>query len=362
MQNEELYRKVRRSSLVTGGAAIAVSALGACASLVSTLAPSTGERHSLPLAPLLLAPLLRPRKLSAGATIGLIAPGGFVDEATISKSIVNLQSLGFKVKLSPNIRQRLGGYAGSVQQRVDDLHTMFADAAVDAIWAARGGSGGNALLPLLNYELIRANPKVLIGYSDFTALLLAINYRSGLICFHGPVASSTFSEFSVANLKAVLMRVAASIRCPLSGDHLAGYMTLREGSAIGRLMGGNLSVLAALVGTPYLAPLTDRLLFLEEISEAPYRVDRLLHQLQQIGLGQAAAIILGVFVQCDPPDNDPSLSLADVLSSQLSLLKIPSAYGYSFGHVAQQITLPIGVMASFDTHQKTLTLLEPAVA
>ena len=343
---------LRRSALIASTAVLSASALGACA-----ISASSASR----LSPSPKPPLLRPRKLAPGQTIGLVAPGGFVDDVTINKSIANLQSMGFKVKLSPNIRERWGGYAGSVEQRVHDLHALFLDKAVDAIWAVRGGSGTNALLPFVNYDLIRENPKILIGYSDLTALLLAINYRTGLVCFHGPVASSTFSDYSVAYLKSVLMRSETHKDFTLSGDHRAGYKVLRAGSASGRLMGGNLSVLAALIGTPYLGPLAGSLLFLEEIAEAPYRIDRHLNQLQQVGLAQCAAVLLGVFVKCDPPDNDPSLTLAEVLSSQLSSLNIPSAYGYSFGHVAQQITLPVGVLASFDSVNQSLTLLEAAV-
>lgn len=347
-----LRRSAFRSALLAGSALLGATAFGACAPLV----PPAGSFNPSPN-----AGLLRPKKLAPGDTVGLIAPGGFVDAATINKSLANLQSMGFKTRLSPNIGERWGGYAGSVAQRVHDLHSMFLDQSIDAIWAVRGGSGTNGLLPFINYDLIRTNPKILIGYSDLTALLLAINHRSGLICFHGPVASSTFSDYSVANLKSVLMQSDTPKGFALSADHLAGYKVFRAGSASGRLMGGNLSVLSALIGTPYLAPLAGSLLFLEEISEAPYRIDRSLNQLHHIGLAQCAAVCLGVFVKCDPPDDDPSLTLAQVLSSQFSSLMIPSTYGYSFGHVAQQITLPIGVLAKLDTAAQSLALLEPAV-
>ena len=304
---------------------------------------------------------IKPNRLRAGDTIGLIAPGGLVDDNAIDRSVRNLQSQNFKVKLGSNIGAKWGGYAGTPRQRVDDLHTMFSDPTIKAIWAVRGGSGANALLPWLDFDLIQANPKILIGYSDVTALLLAINYRTGLVCFHGPVASSTFSDFSVANLKVVLMEAAERYTFKLDSDYQASHQVIHSGIAQGRLMGGNLSVITALSGTPYLDSLLTKLLFLEEVSEAPYRIDRMFNQLQQIGLSQTAAVMLGVFTKCDPPDLDPTLTLNEVLSSQLRHLSLPSVYGYPFGHITGQLTLPIGVLAQLDTHAKSLTLLEAAV-
>ena len=338
--------------MVTAIGPVLSSVLGGCASAPLSMRYATNQAH----------PLLRPQKLKATATIGLIAPGGYAEDSVLEKSVKNLRSLGFSVITSANIRARWGGYAGTVKQRVEDLHAMFSDPTIDAIWAVRGGSGANALLPFLDYELIRANPKILIGYSDVTALLLAINHKTGLVCFHGPVASSTFSDYSVANFKAVLMNTDTQRVIVLSEEHQDSHKVLHAGTAQGRLMGGNLTVLGSLIGTPYLSPLADRLLFLEEISEAPYRIDRIFNQLQQVGLSKTAAVMLGVFVRCDPPDNDPSLTLNAVLSNQLSSLSLPSVYGYSFGHVAQQMTLPVGVMARLDTAARTITLLESAVS
>lgn len=354
----------RRRSIALSAAAVMrpvmtpvlVSSLGlllsACASAPLLMSSSPKQNQ----------PLLRPPKLKTSARVGLIAPGGYIEDSLLEKSVKNLRYLGFEVITSTNIRAIWGGYAGTVKQRVDDLHAMFADPTIDAIWAVRGGSGANALLPYLDYELIRANPKILIGYSDVTALLLAINHRTGLICFHGPVASSTFSDYSVANFKAVLMNTDLPCVLKLNIDQRDNHQVLRPGIAQGRLLGGNLSVLGSLIGTPYLSPLVDRLLFLEEISEAPYRIDRFFNQLQQVGLPKTAAVMLGVFVKCDPLDNDRSLTLNAVLQSQLGSLGLPSVYGYSFGHIAGQMTLPIGVMARLDTESKTLTLLESAVS
>ncbi len=315
--------------------------------------------------------LLKPRRLERGDLVGLIAPGGVVDEALIQKCVANLESLGFSVKPGANLRAARGGYAGTVEQRLEDLHAMFRDREVAAIWAARGGSGCPALLPRIDYGLVRRNPKVLVGYSDITALHLALYAHAGLVSFHGPVASSTFSDYSVAQLHAVLMEPRERTVLPIAEEQLAraesqpqlAPRTFRSGRAQGRLIGGNLSTLCALVGTPYLPPTRRALLFLEEVGEAPYRIDRMLTQLRQAGLlAPAAAAMLGVFQRCEATDGEPSLTLAETLEGQLSGLGIPAAYGYSFGHVPQQYTLPVGVRASLDTEARTLTLLESAVS
>ena len=308
--------------------------------------------------------------LCQGDVVGLIAPGGVLDDAIIQACASNLESLGFKVKLAANIRAARGGYAGSVAQRLEDLHGMFLDSEVKAIWTARGGSGCTALLPLIRYSLIRAHPKILIGYSDITALHIAILRKAGLVTFHGPVGSSTFSDYSVNQMLAVLMspRPETVIHMSIENERKAALQpqfklrTLRAGIAEGRLTGGNLSVLCALLGTPYAPDLHNALLFLEEVDEAPYRVDRLFTQLQQSeGLGNTAGVMLGVFQKSNPPDGEASSTLDEVVDDHLLGLAVPAVYGYSFGHISHQFTLPVGVRARLDTQQQTLTLLEPAV-
>ncbi|MBL0122529.1 MAG: LD-carboxypeptidase [Betaproteobacteria bacterium] len=321
-------------------------------------------------------PLIKPHALGSGAVVGLIAPGGVVDDAIIEKSVRNLESVGFAVKLGKNIRAAHGGYAGSVAQRLADLHDMFLDNEVKAIWTARGGSGCTALLPHVRYPLIRAHPKILVGYSDITALHLALYRKAGLVTFHGP-AWSTFSDYSVSQMMAVLMspRPETEINMSVENSRKAiaqsefALRTLRHGIAEGRLIGGNLSVMSALIGTPFAAPIRNSLLFLEDVSEPPYRIDRMLTQLQQSvgelgqpdGLRLAAGVMLGVFSKVRARDGDASLTLGEVIDEQLGNLPIPTVYGYSFGHVAHQITLPIGVRARLNTAEQTLTLLEPAV-
>ena len=314
--------------------------------------------------------LIKPPRLQPGDTVALLAPGGHTDAPSIAKAIGNIESLGLRVKPGKYLAEIYGNYGGLPEQRLEDLHAMFADPEVKAIWAIRGGSGCIQLLAGLDYDLIRRNPKILIGYSDITALHLAIQKKVGLVTFHGPVASSTFSDYSVTHLSNVLMRPEAEYTIPMSLEnsrkaiehpHFA-LRTVVPGISEGRLTGGNLCLVSAMVGTPYAADYKDGLLFLEEVNEAPYRIDRMLMQLHlNQGLGQAAGIMLGINENCGPQDSDISLTLDETTDQHLKPLQVPAVTGYSFGHIRHQFTLPMGIRARLDTHRQTLTLLEPAV-
>lgn len=293
-----------------------------------------------------------------------------MDDAQIERAVRNIESLGLRAKPGANIRLRRGNYAGTVFQQVQDLHAMFLDREVRAVWGGRGGSGGSALLPHLDYRMIRANAKILVGFSDVTALHLAIHRLAGIVTFHGPAAISTFSGYSVEHLRAVLMEPRANYMiegAPENRRRAAEQPEFAErtfvpGTATGRLVGGNLSVLTALVGTPYAARLVGRIAFLEEIGEAPYRINRMMTQLVQGGgLAQAAGAMLGVFTRCAAPPGEASLTLAETLEDQFGALRMPSAYGFSFGHIPQHFTIPLGIRARVDASERTVTLLEAAV-
>ncbi len=302
--------------------------------------------------------------------VALFAPGGVVTDAQIERSVVHLESLGLTVKLSPNLRDRYGGYAGRPQPRAEDMHTLLRDREVKALWSIRGGSGTAQILPFLDYELIRANPKIIIGFSDITALLNAVTKLAGVVTFHGPGAISTFSDYSVNHLQRVLFEGVGhyAMRSASANDERAAtepefqVKTLRSGVAEGALWGGNLSVFVALVGTPFLPSLADAMLFIEEVNEEPYRIDRLLTQLRQhIGHKLPAATIFGVMRRYAPKDEAPQIALTDVLQDHANAQAIPAVTGYSFGHISHQMTLPIGIRARLDSEAQTLTLLEPAV-
>lgn len=305
--------------------------------------------------------LIKPARLREGDLVGLIAPGGHTNDAALAQAVANIESLGLRVRLGDNIHYVYGNYGGTVEQRLADLHAMFLDPEIKAVWAVRGGSGCISLLEHIDYRLIRAHPKVLIGYSDITCLHLALLKKAGLVTFHGPVGSSTFSEYSVAQMRNVLMTPQDSYTIPMCADN-PPPRTVHEGVATGRLIGGNLSLVSALAGTPYAADFKDCILYLEEVNEEPYRVDRMMMQLQlSQGYRNAAAVVLGIFENCEGADGESALSLDDTVDQHLSPLTRPAVAGYSFGHIRNQFTIPVGLRARLDTERQTLTLLEPAV-
>ena len=293
-----------------------------------------------------------------------------MDDAHIERAVRNVESLGLHVRTGDNIRLRDGNYAGTPLQQVADFHAMVRDRDVKAIWCGRGGSGSSLMLPLIDYALVRANAKVIVGFSDVTALHLAILRRAGLVTFHGPAAISTFSDYSVAHMRAVFMEprvpyaIASAPESVRRGatDPEFTERTITSGAATGPLVGGNLSVLSALVGTPYGARMAGSIVFLEDVDEAPYRINRMLTQLVQAGeLTRAAGVMFGICAQCRVRDDGPTLTLEETLRDRLEPLHVPAATGLSFGHAPFNFTLPLGIRARFDAAERTLTLLEPAV-
>lgn len=313
-------------------------------------------------------PNIIPEALKKGDTVGIIAPASSFPPERIPKTEANMAALGLKVKWAKNLYAQNGYLAGKDKQRLKDIHKMFKDSDVKAIWCIRGGYGCSRLLPDLDYELIKENPKILIGYSDVTALLNAIHQRTGLVCFHGPVGSSTFSEYTLTCVRRMLFEPLDQQSISLSHEQHEkdepGFETyvIRKGKASGRLVGGNLSLLSAMTGTQYQIDVKDRLLFIEDVGEKPYRIDRMLTQLRQaLPLEEAAGIVLGVFADCQPGEKDRSLSLQEALEDRLHDLKIPVSYGFSFGHITDQCTFPIGIEARMDTKRQLVEILEPVV-
>lgn len=372
----------RRRALAAAAAAVAALAAGGCALVrppppppPPLPPPSPPSAPAPPPAPLPPAdepppPFVRPPRLRPGDTVGLFAPSGALAEGHVARAVAACESLGLRVRQPRHLRARFGGYAGSVEQRVDDIHQLWRDGDVRSLWAVRGGSGAFALLPHLDYALMRREPKALIGYSDVTALHLAAQRHARLVTFHGPVATSTFTPYALASWRSVLMQprpgavfgIAEELRQRGQRESAYRARVVRGGVAEGRLVGGNLSILSALVGTPYAAELRGAVLFVEEVREAPYRIDRMFTQLQLAsGLQHAAALVAGIFDRCEASEGDPSLTLAETIDWHFGRAGVPAVYGWSFGHVAPQLTLPLGVMARVDTEDETLTLLEPAV-
>lgn len=264
--------------------------------------------------------------------------------------------------------RRYGYLAGRDEERASDVNDMFADSEVKAVWPVRGGWGCARILPHLDYAAIRRTPKVLLGYSDVTALHAAIHSRTGLVTFHGPNGMSAWPAFTVEHLKRVLMDgEAALLENPKdAGDYLVPVedrvQTITPGIARGPLLGGNLTVLSALMGSPYLPDFEGAILFLEDVEEELYRVDRMLTQLKLAGvLAKLAGVVFGKCTECKPGERYGSLTLEEVLADHVKPLGVPAWQGAMIGHVEKQWTLPIGAEVEIDAGQATLRLLAPAV-
>ena len=294
-----------------------------------------------------------PRRLRPDATIGLVAPAGVLrSRAQLQETIADVERLGFKTKVGEHVLARFGFLAGTDAQRAEDLMTLFADDSVDAILAIRGGWGAARILPLLDYDVIRANPKPLIGYSDVTSLLLAIYAETGLVTFHGPVGVSTWRGDTVRSFLRVLVEGLPLVIGPETRGNRMQTATVRGGVAEGPLVGGNLSVIAGLVGSPYLPSFDGHVVFFEEVGEEAYRLDRLLTGLELAGvLDDPAAVVFG---QCSSCGASSGRSAEAVIREHLGRLASPSWLGAQIGHVSPVHTLPIGLPVQADADAGTL--------
>jgi muramoyltetrapeptide carboxypeptidase len=303
--------------------------------------------------------------------VAVVAPASPpADPERIDRGLAALEDLGFKPSLARHARGRRGFLSGSDRDRAADLMRAFTDSKVRGIFCVRGGQGATRLLDRLDYRLIHANPKVFLGYSDVTALHLALGKHAGLVTFHGPMVAADFANedlpaFTVESLRRVICRATPP------GSLVEGYtggtvFALRRGIAEGRLLGGNLTVLNTLIGTPHQPDFRGRILFLEDIDEAPYRIDRLLTHLLNAGLlQQVAGVAVGLCRNCEDARaktaGEYRQSLRDVLKERLKPLRVPVVVGLPFGHLAHNATLPQGIHALLDGRKGDLTITEPAV-
>jgi muramoyltetrapeptide carboxypeptidase len=312
------------------------------------------------------SPVLKPRRLQEGDTVGMVVSASQVFEADlVDRGRETLEALGFRVKVGANAKKRYGYLGGTDEERASDINRFFADPEVRAVIAFSGGWGTPRLLPLLDYETIRRNPKVIIGFSDNTGMLNAIHRKTGLVTFHGPNADSRYEPFTLANYRRVLFSAEPAGVLPNPEkrddepiDRDNRIVTLHEGKATGRLVGGNLTLVASTMGTPYEIQTDGAILFLEDTHEELYRIDRMLTQLWLAGkLEKIAGFVFGRCTDC--PISGPSLSMGEILRERFS--HVPSMWGLSFGHIEKKLTLPIGVLATLDATAKTLSLDEAAV-
>ncbi|WP_105190810.1 S66 peptidase family protein [Pseudoalteromonas sp. T1lg48] len=314
--------------------------------------------------------VIKPKALKKGGTLAIVSPAAATAEhkdLALAQQLV--KALGYKVKLAEHVLARRGHLAGTDAQRAADINAQFADPEVDGLFCLRGGSGAARLLPLLDYPSIAANPKPLLGYSDITALHNALLSQVGLISFHGPNATSDWNPFNVQQFQRLFEQRQRMhyMNLPKAEDELINthYLTqtITSGRISGRLIGGNLTVLTALAGSPYLPDFDGAILFLEDTEEAPYRIDRMMSTLKLMGaLDKVAGFVFGDCSQCTPNSGYGSLSLDEILADYIKPLGIPAYRGAMIGHVKQQFILPVGAQVTLDADAGSITLNESVFA
>ena len=295
--------------------------------------------------------VIRPPKLRSGARVALLSPAGPLrGEQDVMRAEENVRAMGWTPVVSAHALARNGYFAGSDDERIADFNTAIADRAIDAIWCIRGGYGAMRLLPHIDFAALAAHPKPLIGFSDITAIHCAVQRECALISYHGPTARTTLDPMTRASLEAALDHRDSCGDAPSA-------RVLREGKARGRIVGGNLALMASLVGTPWAAQLDDAILLLEDINEPVYRIDRMLRQLLLSGsLARCRGILFGECTKCDEEaDGGGSRRLDDVLAELADELKIPCLAGIPVGHIDSQWTIPLGAEGSFDTRTRSVS-------
>lgn len=312
-----------------------------------------------------------PEALQEGDTIGIVSPASAIFESEpyeIAKE--SFEAMGLKVKFGEYVKNRYGHLAGTDEERAEELNDMFRDTSVKAIIALRGGSGSARILDKLDYQAIRKNPKIFIGYSDITALHLAIFSQTGLVTFHGPVAVSTWNSFSVEHLKKILFdKDALLLQNPTDkGDELVQttnrIRTITPGTAKGQLLGGNLSVMTGIMGSKYFPKdWKNKILYIEDIGEEIYAIDRMMSQLYLGGVfEQISGFVFGKCTDCEPGGSGyGSLTLEEVVDHYIKPLGIPAFSGAMFGHIKDNSTIPNGIEAEINADNGSIQLLQPAV-
>jgi muramoyltetrapeptide carboxypeptidase len=298
--------------------------------------------------------LLKPNRLHIGDTVAVIAPASPPNQNILRKGIKFLKGLGLQVKVGKSVEKIYGYLAGSDEERLEDLHAMFLDTEVKAIFCACGGYGTARLAANIDYEIIKANPKILWGYSDITFLHTAIRQETGLITFHGPMLGSDIGKedthtFSKLGFQQLFESTEISYT-----ERFSPLETLVEGVAKGELAGGNLSLIVSTLGTPFEIDTNGKILFIEDINEEPRSVDRMLNQLKMAGkLNDVNGIVIGDFCDCTP-QRELTLTLEEVINDYVLAANKPSLKGFMMGHCNPHISIPLGVQAVLNTYDKSL--------
>lgn len=310
-------------------------------------------------------PLL-PVALLRGQTVGIISPSAAsADRMEYTFAKEAMEAMGLKVKVGSNFKNRFGHLAGTDEERAADFNAMFADPEVKAIICLRGGSGAARILPLIDYEQVKANPKPLLGYSDITALHCALYSQTGLISFHGPNGSGSWNSFHANQFQQLFFdqKLLSFKNEVTKGDDLVAkgnrIQTLTKGTAEGKILGGNLTVLTALSGTPYYPDFQDSILFIEDVGEDPYRIDRMMSTLKLNGtLGKIKGFVFGQCSDCKPGSGYGAFTVDQIMDQYIIPLGIPAYIGAMIGHISKQFIIPVGARVRLNADQGSITLLE----
>jgi muramoyltetrapeptide carboxypeptidase len=301
---------------------------------------------------------IKPNALRPGDTVAVVAPAAAIERAHLERGVNVLASMGYRVKVSERLLARSGILAGEDRERANELRESFDDPEVKAIFSARGGYGCGRLLPLLDFKAIGAAPKIFVGFSDATFFLNALVDFSKMVSFHGPMIAMDFARgLSPRSLE----HMQGLLTGKLDGFELEARETMHAGSAEGEVIGGCLSVVVAMIGTPYEPRFDGRILFLEDTGEKAYRIDRMLVQLRQSGaLGRLAGIVFGAIRAIDGNEQESAM-IARFAAEQTAGLGCPVLYGIEAGHGTENFTIPFGVRARIDSAARRIIFTEPAV-
>lgn len=307
--------------------------------------------------------LIKPKRLSLGDTIGVIAPSSPALPERTKKALSVLESFGFKVKLGKTVSAEYGYLSGSDELRAHDVNNMFRDLEVSGIICLRGGYGTPRILDHIDYHLIRQHPKVFVGYSDITALHLAIQKKAGLLTFHGPMIAELAEPSHPITWPTLFHHITDPTPLDRYGEPKEMFQcTITPGVVEGPLVGGNLCLISSTLGTPYEIETDGKILFLEDIGEEPYSIDRMLTQLKLAGKLQVArGIVLANFSESEPKPGKNSLTLEQVFNDIIKPLGIPSYYGLKAGHCQPNLTMPIGIQTRLNATEGWIQFLEGGV-
>ena len=320
--------------------------------------------QSSPALPEVSTNLHMPAALSKGDLVGICAPAGANhDPKEVSDFILLLENLGYRVKVSGNLQTKFGYLSDTDEARTKAFMDLIVDKEVKAIFFTRGGWGCARILPMLDFNAIHKNPKIILGFSDITAFLVAITHKTGLITFHGPNGNASWGEFSWKSIENTIVLGDCSLM--VNEDPLrypSPPVCIRPGVARGELYGGNLSVLTGLLGTTYLPDWKGKILFLEEVKEEPYRIDRMLTQWKLNGVFEdLEGVVLGQFRKCIPEEPEWSFTLDEVLIQHFKDAPFPVFSGFLCGHITDKYTLPIGQTVEMNASQFSITPLGASV-